>query len=313
MSKTYPREVLCLQTWHLAALKCWVWGVLEVVILTLCIPNFPRNILLPWLFWFYHFLGSHFPIWLVAWSPPSSSVSKRRSEAWAYTASPHSTVGSVSPGAVSFIQEVVIFAFAFPATKNDHPRVSCFSKPTRLLYEVLEIWARKCQLAQTAGDFSKSNLFFCTISTVMCLPSVLYSLASCYTGKKKFNRTHSLMDWTSFYFILLINLQMKIWGNNGETCPKCQTMEQNEMLRSSCEIPQWISSQRSAREELGCATCSFELTLRWKLAQRGKMPLFLALLAFSQQGPVASSQVSKRTMIDGWICNGENILLLPHV
>lgn len=32
---------------------------------------------------------------------------------------------------------------------------------------------------------------------------------------------------------------------------------------------------------------------------KGKMPLFLAFLAFSQQGPVASSQVSKRTMTDG--------------
>lgn len=147
----------------------------------------------------------------------------------------------------------------------------------------------------------------------MHLPSALYSLASCYTEKNKFDSTHSLMDWTCFKFILLIMLQKKICGNNGEMCPKCQTMEQNEMLRSSCAIPQWISSQRSAREELGCATCGSKLTLHWKLAQRGKMSLFLSLLAFSQQGPVATSQVSKRAMIDGWICNGENILLLPHV
>lgn len=173
---------------------------LKVVILTLCIPNFPRNILLPWLFWFYHFLGSYFPIWLVAWSPPSSSVSKRRSEARAYTASPHSTVGSVSPGAVSFIQEVVILAFAFPATKNDHPRVSFFSKPTRLLYEVLEIWARKCQMAQSAGVFSKSNLFFYAISTAMCPPSVLYSWPSVILGKR--NWTEHTHWWTELLFNL---------------------------------------------------------------------------------------------------------------
>jgi len=54
---------------------------------------------------------------------------------------------------------------------------------------------------------------------------------------------------------------MKTWGNNGETCPKCQTTEQNETLRSSCVIPEWISSQRSAREELGYSTCGSKLTL----------------------------------------------------
>lgn len=141
----------------------------------------------------------------------------------------------------------------------------------------------------------------------------LYCLASCCNGKKKFTRTHSPMHGISFKFILLITLEMKIWGNNGETCPRCQTMEQTEMLRSSCEIPQWISSQRSAREELGCTTYSFKLTLHWNLAQKEKCPFFPAFLAFSQQGPVASSQISKRTVIDGWICNWENILLLPHV
>lgn len=46
MSLTYPREILCLQTQHLAALKCWFVAILEVVILTLCIPYFHRNILL---------------------------------------------------------------------------------------------------------------------------------------------------------------------------------------------------------------------------------------------------------------------------
>lgn len=50
----------------------------------------------------------------------------------------------------------------------------------------LEIWTRKCQLAQS-NAFSNlfcSNLFFCTISATLCLPSVLYSLASCYTWRK---------------------------------------------------------------------------------------------------------------------------------
>lgn len=69
------------------------------------------------------------------------------------------------------------------------------------------------------------------------------------------------MHGISFKFILLIKLEMKIWGNNGEMCPKCQTMEQTEMLRYSCEIPQWIFSQRSAREELGRTAYSFKLTL----------------------------------------------------
>lgn len=46
MCCTYPREILCLQTQHLAALKYWFGAILEVVILTLCIPNFHRNILL---------------------------------------------------------------------------------------------------------------------------------------------------------------------------------------------------------------------------------------------------------------------------
>lgn len=89
---------------------------------------------------------------------------------------------------------------------------------------------------------------------------------------------------------------MKIWGNNGETCPKCQTIEQAEMLRSSCEIPQWISTQRSARDELGL---QLQVNSMLKFGTKGKMSLFLAFLVFSQQGPVASSQVSKRTMIDG--------------
>lgn len=130
---------------------------------------------------------------------------------------------------------------------------------------------------------------------------------------EKFNGTHSLVDWTSFNFFLLKKLQMKIWGNNGETCPKCQTTKQNETLRSSCVIPQWISSRRSAREEMGYPICGSKLTLHWNLAQRRKMSHFLTLLAFSQQGPVATSQISKRTVIDGWICSGENISLLPHV
>lgn len=72
---------------------------------------------------------------------------KKEIRAWAYTKSPHSTLGFVSFGAISSTQEVVIFAFAFATTKNDHPRVSFFSKRTRLFSEVLEIRTWKCQLA----------------------------------------------------------------------------------------------------------------------------------------------------------------------
>lgn len=66
---------------------------------------------------------------------------KKEIRAWAYTKSPHSTLGFVSLGAVSFTQEVVILAFClcYHKKKNDHPRVN-FSKRIRLFYEVLEIW-----------------------------------------------------------------------------------------------------------------------------------------------------------------------------
>lgn len=43
---------------------------------------------------------------------------KKEIRAWAHTKSPHSTLGFVSLGAVSFTQEVVIFAFAFATTKK---------------------------------------------------------------------------------------------------------------------------------------------------------------------------------------------------
>lgn len=242
MSYAYPREIFFLHIQHLAGLKCCVWDILEVVILTLCTPNFSQEhssaltgLVLP----LPGVIFSQMTCGLV--SSLFLSVKKEIRSLGIHCISPQYSRLCVPRSCLIHPRGSEI-CVAFPATKNDHPGASCFSKPTRRLYGVLEIWARKCQLAQSSGVFSKSNLFFYTIFTAMCLPSVLYSLASCFTGKKKFNRTHSLMDWTSFIFILLMKLQMKIWGNNGETCPRCQTMEQNELLRSSCEIPQWISS-----------------------------------------------------------------------